>query len=125
MKRIAVWTAAVLAVSSMMMTACADKLPVNPEEAQTQLKEKIADELKSAFTAQMEDFFQSDDLGKSLGFSAEQLEEMKQSVAQYMEEYEFDEDTMTEFTNELQSLFDETQGLSKEEIQSRLDEMMK
>lgn len=125
MKRIAVWTAAVLAVSSMMMTACADKLSVNPEEAQTQLKEKIADELKSAFTAQMEDFFQSDDLGKSLGFSAEQLEEMKQSVAQYMEEYEFDEDTMTEFTNELQSLFDETQGLSKEEIQSRLDEMMK
>lgn len=129
MKRIAVWAAAFVGASSMIMTSCAEKLPetlqTKLEETQTQVKEKVSGELKAALTAQMEDFFQSDDLGKSLGFSEEQLEETKQALEQYMDEYEFDENSMTEFVREIQSLFDETQGLNKEEIQSRLDEMMK
>lgn len=110
------------------MTSCQDRLPQGVqeqwEEKQAEVTSAVSAEMKKALIAQMDDFLQSDDLEESLGFTDEQITEMEESVEQYIENYEFDTESLTKLSEEIKLLFDEAKGLTKEEIQAKLDEML-
>lgn len=129
MKRIIISIAALFGVSSVAMTSCEEQLPQEMqeqwEEKQDEVSSMVSSEMKKALISQIDDFLQSDDLEESLGFTEEQLAETEQSIEQYIENYEFDTESLTKLVGEIKLLFDETQGLSKEEIQTKLDELLK
>lgn len=128
MKRLILMAAALIGAVCVVMTSCEEYLPQGVqeqfEEKQSEAKEKVSDELKKALMDQVDEFFQSDDLEESLGFSEEQLEETKQAIDQYIQDYDFDSGALTQVIDEMKNLFDGTEGLSKEEIQKKLDEML-
>ena len=128
MKKIIISVAALLGVSSVALNSCEEQLPQSVQEqfkeTQDEVKSKVSNEMKEAMIAQIDEFLHSDDLEESLGFSEEQIAETEQSITQYIEDYELDMGTLTDFVSEVKLLFDETQGLSKEEIQAKLDEML-
>lgn len=128
MKRIIISVAALLGISSVALNSCEEQLPQSVQEqfkeTQDEVKSKVSNEMKEAMIAQIDEFLQNDDLEESLGFSEEQLAETEQSITQYIEDYELDTETLTNLVGEIKNLFDETQGLSKEEIQAKLDEML-
>lgn len=128
MKKLIISIAAFLGVSSVAMTSCQDRLPQGVqeqwEEKQAEVTSAVSAEMKKALIAQMDDFLQSDDLEESLGFTDEQITEMEESVEQYIENYEFDTESLTKLSEEIKLLFDEAKGLTKEEIQAKLDEML-
>ena len=128
MKRLILMAAALIGAVFVVMTSCEEYLPQGVqeqfEEKQSEAKEKVSDELKKALMDQVDEFFQSDDLEESLGFSEEQLEETKQAIDQYIQDYDFDSGALTQVIDEMKNLFEGTDGLSKEEIQKKLDEML-
>lgn len=128
MKKIIISVAALFGVSTVALNSCEEQLPQAVqeqfEETQDEVKSKVSSEMKEAMIAQIDDFLQNDDLGESLGFSEEQIAETEQSITQYIEDYELDTEALTDLVGEIKLLFDETQGLSKEEIQAKLDEML-
>lgn len=128
MKRLILMAAALIGSVCVVMTSCEEYLPQGVqeqfEEKQSEAKEKVSDELKKALMDQVDEFFQSDDLEESLGFSEEQLEETKQAIDQYIQDYDFDSGALTQVIDEMKNLFEGTDGLSKEEIQKKLDEML-
>lgn len=128
MKRLILMAAALIGAVCVVMTSCEEYLPQGVqeqfEEKQSEAKEKVSDELKKALMDQVDEFFQSDDLEESLGFSEEQLEETKQAIDQYIQDYDFDSGALTQVIDEMKNLFEGTEGLSKEEIQKKLDEML-
>ncbi|MCI7791169.1 MAG: hypothetical protein MR531_10420 [Lachnospiraceae bacterium] len=128
MKRLILMAAALIGAVCVVMTSCEEYLPQGVqeqfEEKQSEAKEKVSDELKKALMDQVDEFFQSDDLEESLGFSEEQLEETKQAIDQYIQDYDFDSGALTQVIDEMKNLFEGTDGLSKEEIQKKLDEML-
>lgn len=128
MKRLILMAAALIGVACVVMTSGEKFLPqgvqAQIEEKQSEAKDKVSDELKKALMDQVDDFFHSDDLEESLGFSEEQLEETKQEIEQYIQDYEFDTGALMQAVDEMKNLFDGTEGLSKEEIQKKLDEIL-
>lgn len=128
MKKIIVSVAALLGVSTVALNSCEEQLPQAVqeqfEETQDEVKNKVSNEMKEAMIAQIDDFLQNDDLEESIGFSEEQIAETEQSITQYIEDYELDTEGLTDLVGEIKHLFDETQGLSKDEIQAKLEEML-
>lgn len=128
MKKIIISVAAFFGVSSIALTSCRDHLPQEVqeqwEEKQGEVTDAVSAEMKEALISQMDDFLQSDDLEESLGFTDEQLTEVEQSVEQYIENYEFDTESLTSLVGEIKLLFEKTEGLSKDEIQAKLDEIL-
>lgn len=127
MKRMVILATAFIGICSMAMTSCEEQLPqeiqAQLDEKKEQVTDKITAQMKAALIEQLEDFLESDDLEESLGFSKEQLEETEQVIKQYIEEYDFDEAALTELVDEIQTLFNDT-GLSKEEIQTKLNQLL-
>lgn len=113
----------------MAMTSCQEQLPQEVqeqwEEKQDEVVSAVSNEMKKALEAQLDEFLQSDDLENSLGFSQEQVSQIKQSLEEYVDNYEFDTETLTKLSDEIELLLDEAKGLTKEELQAKLDEILK
>ncbi len=128
MKKLIISVAALFGISSMAMTSCQEQLPQEVqeqwEEKQDEVVSAVTNEMKKALEAQLDEFLQSDDLENSLGFSQEQVSQIEQSVEEYIDNYEFDTETLTKLTGELELLLDEAKGLTKEELQAKLDEIL-
>lgn len=128
MKKIIISIAALLGVSSVALNSCENRLPEEVqgqfEEVQKQTKSKVSGEMKKALIAQIDEFLQSSDLEESLGFSQEQLDKTQQSIAQYIENYDFDTEELTKLVGEVEELLEDTNGLSKDDIQNKLDELL-
>lgn len=128
MKKIIISIAALLGVSSMALNSCKDRLPQEVqeqfEEVQEQAKSKVSSEMKKALIAQIDEFLQSSDLEESLGFSKEQLDKTQQSITQYIENYDFDTEELTKLVGEVEELLEDTNGLGKDDIQKKLDELL-
>lgn len=129
MKKLIISMAACLGISSMTLTACQKQLletiQEKWEEKQEEVVSAVSAEMKKALKAQLDEFVQSDDLEESLGLSEEQISELEQSIEQYVDTYEFDKEALAELTGQLENLLDETKGLTKEELQAELDEILK
>lgn len=128
MKRLIISVAAFLGISSIAMTSCQEQLPQEAQEQwenrQNEAVSVVAAEMKKALKAQMDEFFSSDDLEESLGITQEQISRMEQSLEQYVDSYEVDAGALTKLTDELELLIDEAKGLTKEEFQTKLDEIL-
>lgn len=128
MKKLIISVAAFFGISSMAMTSCQDQLPQEVqeqwEEKQDEVVSAVSGEMKKALKAQMDEFLSSDDLEESLGFTQEQLSQIEQSLEQYVDSYEFDAESLTKLTDEWELLVDEAKGLTKEELQAKLDEIL-
>ena len=128
MKKLMISVAALFGISSMAMTSCQDQLPQEVqeqwEEKQDEVVSAVSNEMKKALEAQLDEFLQSDDLENSLGFSKEQVTQIEQSLEEYIDDYEFDTEALTNLTEELGLLLDEAKGLTKEELQAKLDEIL-
>ena len=113
----------------MVLTSCQKQLPETIqeqwEEKQDEVVSAVADEMKKALKSQLDEFVQNDDLEESLGLSEDQISQLEQSIEQYVDTYEFDAEALTQLTGELENLLDETKGLTKEELQAELDEILK
>ena len=48
----------------------------------------------------------------------------KQDIEKYVAEYDLDSETLTKFVGEIKSIFEGTEGLSKEEIETKLNEIL-
>lgn len=120
MKRLIISVAAFLGISSIAMTSCQEQW----ENRQNEAVSVVAAEMKKALKAQMDEFFSSDDLEESLGITQEQISRMEQSLEQYVDSYEVDAGALTKLTDELELLIDEAKGLTKEEFQTKLDEIL-
>lgn len=128
MKKLIISVTALFGISSMAMTSCQEQLP---QEVQEQWEEKqdevvsvVSNEMKKALEAQLDEFLQSDDLENSLGFSQEQVSQIEHSLEEYVDNYEFDTEALTKLADELELLLDEAKGLTKEELQAKLDEIL-
>ena len=128
-KKLIISVAACLGISSMVLTSCQKQLPETIqeqwEEKQDEVVSAVADEMKKALKSQLDEFIQNDDLEESLGLSEDQISQLEQSIQQYVDTYEFDAEALTQLTGELENLLDETKGLTKEELQAELDEILK
>ena len=128
-KKLIISVAACLGISSMVLTSCQKQLPETIqeqwEEKQDEVVSAVADEMKKALKTQLDEFVQNDDLEESLGLSEGQISQLEQSIQQYVDTYEFDAEALTQLTGELENLLDETKGLTKEELQAELDEILK
>lgn len=128
MKRLIISVAAFLGISSIAMTSCQEQLPQEAQEQwenrQNEVVSVVSAEMKKALKAQMDEFFSSDDLEESLGITQEQISRMEQSLEQYVDSYEVDAGALTKLTDELELLIDEAKGLTKEEFQTKLDEIL-
>ena len=128
MKKLIISVAALFGISSMAMTSCQDQLPQEVqeqwEEKQDEVVSAVSNEMKKALEAQLHEFLQSEDLENSLGFSQEQVSQIEKSVEEYIDNYEFDTETLTKLTDELEFLVNEAKGLTKEELQAKLDEIL-
>ena len=128
MKKLIISVAALFGISSMAMTSCQDQLPQEVqeqwEEKQDEVVSAVSNEMKKALEAQLDEFLQSEDLENSLGFSQEQVSQIEKSVEEYIDNYEFDTETLTKLTDELEFLVNEAKGLTKEELQAKLDEIL-
>ena len=128
MKKLIISVAAFFGISSMALSSCRGQLP---QEIQEKLEEKqdevtsaVSEEMKKALLEQMDEFLQSDDLEESLGLTDEQRTEIEKSVEQYVENYEFDAESLKKLGEGIEQLYEEAKGLSKEEIQEKLDEIL-
>lgn len=128
MKRLIISVAAFLGISSIAMTSCQEQLPQEAQEQwenrQNEAVSVVSAEMKKALKAQMDEFFSSDDLEESLGITQEQISRMERSLEQYVDSYEVDAGALTKLTDELELLIDEAKGLTKEEFQTKLDEIL-
>lgn len=128
MKKIIISIAALLGVASIALNSCKDRLPQEVQEqfeqVQEQAKSKVSSEMKKALIAQIDEFLQSSDLEESLGFSKEQLDKTQQSITQYIENYDFDTEELTKLVGEVEELLEDTNGLAKDDIQKKLDELL-
>lgn len=128
MKKLIISVAAFLGISSIAMTLCQEQLPRETQEQwenrQNEVVSVVSAEMKKALKAQMDEFFASDDLAESLGITQEQINSMEQSLEQYVDSYEADAEVLTKLTDELELLMDGAKGLTKEELQAKLDEIL-
>lgn len=128
MKKLIISVAAFLGISSIAMTSCQDQLPQEAQEQwenrQNEVVSVVSAEMKKALKEQMDEFFSSDDLEESLGITQEQINRIEQSLEQYVDSYEVDAGALTKLTDELELLIDEAKGLTKEEFQTKLDEIL-
>ena len=122
----AVWTAAV--IGTLMaggMGGCQDNLPVQDtesyvESAVNDIKEQAAEEFKKAFANEVSEFFNSDDLSKSLGIDSDGQEKLEASIKEYIDNYSMDEEKLEEAKASLDRLFEHAEGLSADELQSKI-----
>lgn len=122
----AVMAAVVLgAVMAGGVGACqGDSAAQNPEEyvgsVMEDIKAQAAEELKKALANEVSAFFKSDDLSKSLGIDSEGQAKLEESIKTYINNYSADEEKLSEAKESLDTLLENAEGLSVEEIQDRI-----
>lgn len=97
----------------------------NPEEYMgsvvSDIKTQAAEELKKAFSNEVSEFFQSDDLSKTLGLDSDGQTKLEESIKSYIEHYSMDEEKLNEAKDSLDTLLQNVEGLSAEELQDRIE----
>lgn len=85
------------------------------------IKTQAEEELKKALSNEIASFFQSDDLSKSLGVDSEGQAKIEESIKAYINNYDMDEEKLSEAKESLDTLLENAEGLSVEELQDRIE----
>lgn len=114
-----------MAAAGALVMGCQDKLA--PQDADSPLDSIVSDvttqaseEMKKAFTAEIGNFFKSNDLAVTLGISSDEQEQLETSIKGYLENYQMDEGKLEEAKTSVDELLKSAKGLSVDEIQDRL-----
>lgn len=91
------------------------------ENVVSDIKAQAAEELRKAFSQEVSDFFKSDDLSKALGDDGEGQAKLEESIRSFIDDYSTDEEKLSEAKASLDSLLQNAEGLSAEEIQDRIE----
>jgi hypothetical protein len=116
-----------MAVSALMaggMGGCQGDLSAQAPEMEnvvSDIKAQAAEELRRAFSQEVSDFFKSDDLSKALGDDGEGQAKLEESIRSFIDDYSTDEEKLSEAKASLDSLLQNAEGLSAEEIQDRIE----
>ncbi len=124
MRRAIVTAMAVSALMAGGMGGCQGDLSAQApkmENVVSDIKAQAAEELRKAFSQEVSDFFKSDDLSKALGDDGEGQAKLEESIRSFIDDYSTDEEKLSEAKASLDSLLQNAEGLSAEEIQDRIE----
>ena len=124
MRRAIVTAMAVSALMAGGMGGCQGDLSAQAPEMEnvvSDIKAQAAEELRKAFSQEVSDFFKSDDLSKALGDDGEGQAKLEESIRSFIDDYSTDEEKLSEAMASLDSLLQNAEGLSAEEIQDRIE----
>lgn len=85
-----------------------------------EIKVQAAEEIKKAFVHEVSEFFESDDLEKSLGIDRDGQAAIEASIKAYIRDYSMDGEKLDEAKASLRTLLESADGLSAEELQDRI-----
>ena len=99
MRKIRVFLA--LAAGSVFLAGCQKELSTQKSEdyignVVNDIKAQAAEDLKKAFTSEIEEFFQNDDLSTTLGLSSSDQEKIQKSIKKYIDDFSKDEEKLSE-----------------------------
>lgn len=120
--------AVIVLAAVMMLTGCEASVSSQNtddyvEEVVKDVKKQAAESLKKALASEVSAFFQSDDLSATLGVSAEEREQLEQSIREYIDEYNTDEEKLGEAKEAVEKLFENADGLTAQELQDNIKEI--
>ena len=124
MRRAIVTAMAVSALMAGGMGGCQGDLSAQAPEMEnvvSDIKAQAAEELRKAFSQEVSDFFKSDDLSKALGDDGEGQAKLEESIRSFIDDYSTDEEKLSEAKASLDSLLQNAEGHSAEEIQDRIE----
>lgn len=130
MKRAVMAVAVVSVLMASGMGGCQGGLSAqDPEEYMgsvvSDIKTQATEELKKAFSNEVSEFFQSDDLSKTLGLDSNGQMKLEESIKSYIDRYSMDEEKLGEAKESLDALLQNVEGLSAEELQDRIEGIFK
>ena len=118
-----------IAVAAVLLGSCKEQLP---EELSSRIDEKreeyssiASQEMKDAFTTQLDDFLHSYDLGESLGMSAQEQEQIEQSLKEYVDQYELSEEELNKTQEAIKELFQNGEDMTVQSLEDKLKEILK
>ena len=80
--------------------------------------------MKDALTSQLEEFLKSSDLGESLGISSEEQQKIGQSIIDYVDQYELNEEELTKIQDSVKGLLQNTEGMDFQSIESMVNSIL-
>ena len=66
------------------------------------IKAEAVNQLKKAVIKELEEFFAADELASTLGISSQDLKNIENSIKNYIENYEFDEESLKEIKSSVE-----------------------
>lgn len=101
-----------------------EKIGDTVKDAVEDVKKQAAEEIKNAVVNEIKDYLSSSKISESLGISEKEQEEIVDSVREYIDNYEFDEDQLDKAKSSLEELLKNADGLSAEEIKKSIGEIL-
>lgn len=120
---------AVLTLLVAVLTGCqgdialdnvGDKISESVNDTIARTKKQVSDDIKSALADEVQAFIKSDDLAVTLGISAEEQESINESIRDYIDNYEFDEEQLKAAKETVEEFLEGAKGLSTEEIKKNI-----
>ena len=121
-----------IAVLSALLTGCqgdvtidnvGDKISESVNDTIAKTKKQVSDEIKSALAEEVQAFIRSDDLATTLGISAQEQESISESIQNYIDHYELDEEQLKAAKETVEEFLETAKGLSTEEIKQNIAEI--
>ena len=115
-------------IAAALLGSCKAQLPEKIQEqinaGQSELSRKASEEMKDALTSQLEEFLKSSDLGESLGISSEEQQKIGQSIIDYVDQYELNEEELTKIQDSVKGLLQNTEGMDFQAIESMVNSIL-
>ena len=106
-------------IAAALLGSCKAQLP---QKLQEQIDAK--QEVKDAFSSQLQEFIKSSDLSDSLGISSEEQDKIQQSLKDYVDQYELSEEELDNAQKALTDLINQAGELDKQTIEERLNQIL-
>jgi len=100
-----------------------EQLGDSVKEAVTDVKKQIGDDIKSALVDEVKAYISSDEVSEALGISLEEQESIINSMRDYIDNYEFDAEQIEEVKESVEEFLQNAKGLSADEIQENIEEI--
>lgn len=115
-------------IAAALLGSCKAQLPQKLQEQidakQEEYSRTASEEMKDAFSSQLQEFIKSSDLSGSLGISSEEQDKIQQSLKDYVDQYELSEEELDNAQKALTDLINQAGELDKQTIEERLNQIL-
>ncbi len=94
----------------------------NSTTADTQ---NITDGIKEAFRQQVVSFFENDDLSKSFGIDSSRQKELEQSIQNYIDDYDLDEDAIDQAKAAVYEVLEDAKNFLPEQLDEKIADIFR